>query len=159
MELRQYIAIASRWWWLVILMTMVAGVTSYAASQRQTPVYEATSTLIVGQSIQATELTTGDIYTSERLAQTYASIARRQPVLQGVVEALNLNDTWLELKKRVRVKPVSETQLLEITVEANSPEEARASADEIARQLILLSPTALQNREKDENRRLIRQRS
>jgi capsular exopolysaccharide synthesis family protein len=158
MELRQYMAIVIRWWWLTILLTLTAGVTSYAVSQRLVPVYEATTTLIVGQSIQATELNTGDILTSQQLAQTYADIAQRQPVLQGTIETLSLNDTWRELKKRVTVRSVQGTQLLEIAVEANSPEEAQVTADEIARQLILLSPTALQNQEKDENQRFVRQR-
>jgi capsular exopolysaccharide synthesis family protein len=158
MELFRYITIARRWWWLVVLLTLVAGVTSYAISQRLAPVYEATTTLVVGQSIQATELSTGDILTSQQLAQTYANIAQRQPVLQGTIETLSLNDTWRELKKRVKVRPVQGTQLLEIAAEASSPEEARVTADEIARQLILLSPTALQNQEKDENQRFVRQR-
>jgi len=158
MELRQYLAIARRWLWLAVLLTMVAGVTSYAVSQRQVPIYEATTTLIVGQSIQATELSTGDILTSQWLARTYADMARLQPVLQGTIEALSLNDTGQELQKQVKTRPVPDTQLLQITVEATSPEEARAIADEIARQLILLSPTALRNQEQNENQRFVRQR-
>jgi succinoglycan biosynthesis transport protein ExoP len=158
MELFRYIAVARRWWWLVVLLMLVAGVTSYAISQRLAPTYEATTTLIVGQSIQATELSTGDILTSQQLARTYADIAQRQPILQGTLETLGLKGTWRELKKRVRVKPVQDTQLLEIVAEASSPEVARVTADEIARQLILLSPTALQNQEKDENQRFVRQR-
>jgi succinoglycan biosynthesis transport protein ExoP len=159
MELRQYIAIAARWWWLIILLTAAAAAASYAVSERLMPVYESSTTLMVGQSIQATELTTGDILTSEQLAQTYAYIAQRQPVLQSTIEALSLNDTWQELKKRVTVNPVRDTQLLEIIVEAGSPEEARITADEIAHQLILLSPTSLQNQEQNENQQLVRQRA
>jgi capsular exopolysaccharide synthesis family protein len=158
MELRQYMAIVMRWWWLTILLTIAAGATSYAVSRRQPLVYEATTTLMVGQSIQATELTNNDILASERLARTYADIAQRQPVLQSTIETLSLNSTWRELKKRVTVKPVQDTQLLEITIEASSPEEAQVIADEVARQLILLSPSALQNQEQDENQRFVRQR-
>jgi succinoglycan biosynthesis transport protein ExoP len=158
MELRQYIAIVIGWWWLTILLTLVAGVTSYAISQRQAPVFEATMTLMVGQSFQATELTNNDILTSQQLARTYADIAQRQPVLQGTIETLALKGTWRELKKRVKVNPVPDTQLLEIAVEASSPEEARVTADEVARQLILLSPAALQNQEQEENQHFVRQR-
>jgi capsular exopolysaccharide synthesis family protein len=158
MELRQYMAIVIRWWWLTILLTLTAGVTSYAVSQRLVPVYEATTTLMVGQSFQATELTNNDILTSERLARTYADIAQRQPVLQGTLEALGLKGPWRQLKKRVKVNPVQDTQLLEIAVEASSPEEARVTADEVARQLILLSPSAVRNQEQDENQRFVRQR-
>jgi succinoglycan biosynthesis transport protein ExoP len=158
MELRQYIAIAKRWWWLTILLTMAAGVTSYAVSQRQVPVYQATTTLMVGQSIQAVEVNPGDFLTTERLAQTYADMARRQPVLKAVVETLNLKDGWKALQKRVYAGAVRGTQLLEIRVEASSLEEARVTADEVAHQLILMSPTGLQNQEQDENQRFVRQR-
>lgn len=158
MELRQYIAIGLKWWWLMALLTGVAAATSYMVSIRQTPVYEATTTLIVGQSIQATQLESTDIFISERLARTYANMARRQPVLQAVVETLSLVDTWKELRERVRISPVSDTQLLEIVVEAHSSDEAQITADEIAHQLILLSPTTLQNQERNETLRFTRQR-
>jgi non-specific protein-tyrosine kinase len=158
MELRQYISIGLKWWWLMVLLTVVAAATSFVVSQRQTPVYQASTTLIVGRTIQAVEVSAGDFLITERLAQTYADMARRQPILQAVVESLGLKGSWKALKGRVSVRPVKGTQLLAITVEAGSPEEARVTADEIAHQLILLSPTASQNQEQNENQHLIRQR-
>ncbi len=158
LDLRQYLNILRRWWWLLLLAAVVAAGVSYYASSQQARVYQATTAVIVGQSIQATELNTQDILTSERLAQTYANIAQRQPVLQAVVDRLGLGDDWEELKERVTVRPVRDTQLLEVTVEASSPEEARATADEVANQLILQSPTELEKLEKAENQQFVRQR-
>lgn len=157
-ELRQYIAMARRWWWLMILSAAAAAIASYLVSQRLTPVYQASATIIVGQSIQATNLDSRDMLTSERLALTYANIAQRPSVLQGVIDTLGLNEDWQDLQERVWVELVRDTQLLEITAEGSSPEEARAIADEVVRQLILLSPTALQDEEDSERRLLIRQR-
>ncbi|MFW9804456.1 MAG: polysaccharide biosynthesis tyrosine autokinase [Candidatus Thorarchaeota archaeon] len=156
-ELRRYIGSVLRWWWLLILVTGVAVATGYGASQLQPRVYKSSATIMVGQSIQATELDSRDIQTSERLALTYANIARRQPVLQAVVDRLNLSDTWRGLKNRVKIIPVDGTQLLEVKVEASSPEEAQVTANEIAHQLILMSPTALENQEQNENQLLVRQ--
>lgn len=158
LDLRHYLALGLKWWWLMVLAVAVGAGAGYLVSQRQARVYQATTKIIVGQSIQATELTTADILTSERLAQTYANIARLQPVLQAVVDRLSLSDDWQKLRERVQVSPVRDTQLLEISIEAASAEEARVTADEVAQQLILLSPTALQNQEKDENKRFVRQR-
>ena len=79
-------------------------------------------------------------------------------VLQAVVDRLSLRDTWQGLNSRMSIAPVRDTQLLRITVEASSPEEARVTTDELARQLILLSPTALQNRAEDENKQFVQQR-
>lgn len=157
-ELRRYVAIVLKWWWLLILVTAVGAAMGYWVSQRQPRVYEASTTIMVGQSIRATVLDSREIQTSELLALTYANIARRQPVLQSVVDRLSLDSTWQRLKSRVKVGPVEGTQLLEITVEASSPEEAQVTADEVAHQLILLSPTDLKNQEKDENQRFVRQR-
>src|SRR5574341_1125160 len=157
-ELRRYITVVIRWWWLLILITAVAAGVGYWVSQNQPQIYQASTTVMVGQSIQATQLDSRDILTSERLALTYANIGRRQPVLQGVIDKLELDDTWQQLKSRVRIVPVEGTQLLEIRVEASSREEARLTADEVARRLILMSPTALENQEKDVNQRLVRQR-
>jgi succinoglycan biosynthesis transport protein ExoP len=157
-DLRRLMGIITKWWWLLILVTLgTAGVGGWV-SQRQPPIYQADTTVMVGQSIQATQLDSRDIQTSERLALTYAYMARRQPILQGVVDTLSLHNTWRELKSRVRIAPVDGTQLLEITVEASSPEEAAVTAQEVAHQLILMSPTATQSQEQSENQRLIRQR-
>lgn len=157
-EIRKYIAAIFRGWWLIILITVVSGIIGFEISKRQPPVYEATTTIMVGQSIRSADLTKTDIQTSELLALTYADIARRQPVLQEVIKALNLSDSTRALRKQVTVEPVSGTQLLELSVEAGSLKEAQLIADELARQLILQSPTALENEAGTEKQQFIMQR-
>lgn len=128
-----------------MLLIIVGAGFGYGLSQRQERVYQATTSVIVGQSIQATQLDTRDILTSERLALTYADITRRQPVLEATIEALGLDYSWNSLQRRVSVKLIPNTQLLEISVEASSREEAALIAGGLAQQLILLSPASLQN--------------
>ena len=158
MQLRKYIAIGLKWWWFMLLGAVVGGAASYGVSRLQAPVYQAITKLIVGQSIQAAQLDSKDLLTSEQLALTYAEIARTRPVLQGVVETLGLSDTWQDLAERLTITPIVNTQLIQIAVEANSPEGARVTADEVVRQLIRLSPTSLQNQENEENQSFVRQR-
>ncbi|HET9590327.1 MAG TPA: polysaccharide biosynthesis tyrosine autokinase [Anaerolineales bacterium] len=141
MELHRVITIAMRRWWLLVVLTIVGAVMGYLVSRIQTPVYQATTTVLVGESIRSSSVDRVDIQISEALIQTYVEIARRQPVLEGVVSALNLNESWQSLERRVTVNPIESTQLIEITVEANSPELARTIADEVVNQLILLSPS------------------
>lgn len=145
----QVITTVLKWWWLLILAAIVAASIGYGVSQRLPPVYQATTTVLVGQPFLATDLDSRDIQTSELLAVTYADIAQREPVLQGTVEALGLDDNWQQLRKRVKVALVDGTQLLEVTVEAKSPNEAQMIANEIAHQMILLSPTAPQDQESE----------
>lgn len=154
-ELRQYLAAIVRWWWLIILITGTAAAAGYYATQRQPRVYEATATVIVGQAIQSLTPDTAQIETSQQLALTYAAIARREPVLRATVEALGIEKPWRQLRNQIQVSLVPFTHLLEITAQGSSPEEARVLADEVARQLILFSPTLRQNRENEEVARYI----
>ncbi|HKZ80690.1 MAG TPA: Wzz/FepE/Etk N-terminal domain-containing protein [Pyrinomonadaceae bacterium] len=157
-ELRRYITVVIRWWWLIIVAVAVTSAIGYEVSRRQPRVYQASTTLVVGQSIQIANLERRDIEASQLVAQTFADIVRRQPVLQGAVERLSLNETWQALRRRVQGNLVEGTQLLEISVEADSPGEAEIIADEIAHQLILQSPTSQQIPETDARLEFVRQR-
>ncbi len=157
-SLRRPVLAVLRRWWLMVLLMAVAGGVSYQYSRQQPQVFEATTSLVVGQSIYAANPSIQDLTTSEQLALTYADIAKRQPVLERTVRTLDLDYTWQQLKNRVRVNRVLGTQVLEIKVEAASPQEASRVANEIARQLILQSPTTQPNAEQDEAQRFIEAR-
>ncbi len=146
-ELHRLINIVLRRWWLLLGLTAIAAMIGYTVSLRQTPVYEAAVTVLVGEITKSTNLSREDIQMSELFAQTYADLAVRQPVLQGVVEMLHLNESWEELRNSVRVQAISGTQLIEIKAEANTPEMARLIADEIANHLILIGPTKVNDGE------------
>jgi capsular exopolysaccharide synthesis family protein len=139
-ELRQVMAILQRRWWILPIGAIVAALIGYSISLLQTPVYAATTTIYVGRSIQSSNLERIDLQLGAQLALTYADQVRRKPILQGAMDALQLEGTWQGLRNRVQVSPVENTQLLEIRVNAGSPEEAQMTADEIARQLILTGP-------------------
>lgn len=152
-ELRQVVQRVIRWWWLLILATVVTTVVGYEVSRRQPPVYEATVTVVVGRFLQAAEVDRGDLQASEMLAQTYADLAKSQPVLEGAIEALGLDTGWQILSKKVNADLVQGTQLIRISVRDTNSKRARILTDEIARQLILLSPT----RGQDENQQFVLQ--
>lgn len=140
LELRRVMDAVLKRWWFIVIMVVVTATMGYILTKRQTPVYQATTTVLVGQSIELSQLDRVDIQTSEALVQTYVEMAQREPVLDGVVQTLKLNETWQDLRKQVDVQPVSGTQLIEIVVESDSPDTARSIADEVANQLLLISP-------------------
>lgn len=144
-ELRRITAVIMRRKWLVIAVTLAGALLGLLVSRTQTPVYEATTTLLVGQFMQTTSVTSNDMQTSADAARTYVDIALRQPVLDRVVSALELDGTWQDLKNRLQIKAIEGTQLIEVTAEAPSPDMARAIADQVVAQLITISPTTLEN--------------
>lgn len=140
-ELRELVLVLLKRWWFLLLAALLGGALGYGISLRQTPIYEATTSLLVGLSMQTSTLDRTDLQTGQQLAITYSNIVRRQPVLQGAIDALQLDMSWQSLRSRVSVSVIDQTQLLEISVDAESPELAEQIAAEVARQLILLTPS------------------
>jgi capsular exopolysaccharide synthesis family protein len=144
-EPRQIITTLFRWWWVLTLGTLIAVAAGYAISQMQTPVYKATATIMVGNFTQSSQISRDDLVARDAFTNGYAEMARRQPVLAGVVEKLDLKVSWKQLKGDVSVKIVESTSLIEISAEANSPQAAKAIAGEVANQLILLGQNQDEN--------------
>jgi non-specific protein-tyrosine kinase len=110
---------------------------------------------MVGQIIHQANPTGQDFYTIERLAESYAQIAVRQPILQAVIDSLGLEMSWQGLSGRVHAAPIQRTQLLAITVRDTSPKRAVVIADEIAHQLIEQSPSSPDNQARQERSQFV----
>jgi succinoglycan biosynthesis transport protein ExoP len=141
MEAQQYLAVVKKWWWLLLACVVVCALSSYLIVSRLPRIYEATTTLRVGQALESPNPGYQDFYISQQLAQTYATMASRQPILRGAADALGLPSVPRE--KDVSAQIVPNTQFLEVSVRDRDPERARALANAIAQQLILQSPEGL----------------
>jgi len=139
MELKQYFGVIKKWWWLAVTCVLIASVSSYMGTQQMPRIYSATTTLMVGQALQQANPSSQEIYLSQQLAQTYATMVKRKPILEGAARALGLQ--YIPAAGNVSARVVPGSQLLEITVLDTDPERARILADEIAQQLIKQTPT------------------
>ncbi len=139
MELTQYWNIVRRWWWLMVACTLVAAGSSFIGTLGVPRTYQATTTLMIGQVLQQANPNTQDIWLSQQLAQTYADMVRRRPILEGVQAALGLQYT--PSGSNVSARSVPGTQLLEISYRDTDALRASVIANEIANQLIQRSPT------------------
>jgi capsular exopolysaccharide synthesis family protein len=155
-DLNRYLRTAVRWLWLFILSAIIAGGAAYRTSQFLPRTYLTYTTLMVGDNAANPNVTADEIATSERLAAAYADMADREPVLDATIQALRLPTVWWELQKRVLVTRDG-SQFIEIRVTDTDPARAKATADEIAHQLILQSPTAASEQELEQRRQFIKQ--
>jgi capsular exopolysaccharide synthesis family protein len=128
-DLRRYLALAWHWAWLLILATLLSAVAAYLVSKRMTPVYEATTTLLISQATNNQTTDYNSVLTSERLASTYAEMMTKRPVLEAVIQKLSLPVDVVELGKAVSVQPVNNTQLIDVKVEDTSPARAADTAN------------------------------
>jgi len=157
MEIRQYLAVIWKWLWLIVLSTAIAAIPTFMASRSVPPIYQTTTTIMVGQSIESPDPDSLDIFTAQSLAETYVQLVRRQPILEGAINALGLDMNWRALAGWVNVSLIEGTQLLEITVRGTDPQRVKAIADEIANQLILQSPTAPERAQREQRRAFVEQ--
>ncbi|HEY7031525.1 MAG TPA: polysaccharide biosynthesis tyrosine autokinase [Thermomicrobiales bacterium] len=132
LDLRTLFRIGRRWWWLLILAPLVAGLTAYWASARQAPLYSATATLLINQTQQSDQQQFQEIQANERLGATYQRLVATDPILNAVIARLGLPMTANELRANVSAGADSGTQLLRISVSDTDPARAAAIANAVA---------------------------
>jgi len=155
-ELRQYVAPLLRWWWLILASVIISGVSSYVGTRASPRIYQSRVTLMVGQILQNPNPSQSEFYLGQALAESYADLAKREPVLRATLESLGLKWNWATLQGMVTSRVVPGTQLLEISVLDNDPQRVGILTQEIAQQLILQSPAAT-DPEKEAERQFVLQ--
>ena len=115
MELSQILSALRRWWWIIAASILVAATTSYFVTRAMPHTYQSQTTLLVG-SVTNPNPSQGDFMLGQTLAQVYASLALREPVLRGALEALNLDWDWQALRGQVNTRTDLKSPLIEISV-------------------------------------------
>jgi len=133
-DLRHLLRAALRWAWLIVLITLLASVVAYAIGNRQTTTYEATVQVLINpeQSTSATEFST--LQASRGQAETYRLLIQGTPVLDRVVEKLDLPYSSSALSDKITTMVLRDTQIIEITVQDPAPEQAATIANTVAEQ-------------------------
>ena len=143
MELAEYIQLGRKWLWLLLIAAFIGGGASFIVNAGKPPVYAASTTVSIGRYIDSPNPNNTDIQTGISLAQTYAQLVRTSDVLQGTIDALNLNFTTDQLDKMLSTSILTGTSLLVLTVNSTDPVLTADLANTIAQQLIQRSPSNL----------------
>lgn len=110
-----------KWLWLIMLGTLLAGSTAYVVSRNMIPIYRASTTLLINQARNPAVTDYSSILTSERLAKTYVELLTKRPILEEVASRLGLAMDEGSFPAELDVKPVRDTQLIELSVEHSDP--------------------------------------
>ncbi|HUG14134.1 MAG TPA: polysaccharide biosynthesis tyrosine autokinase [Thermomicrobiales bacterium] len=141
-DLRRLLAFGRRWGWLVLAGTLLAGGTAFAVATASGAgaVYESTAVLLVGPALSDADANPGQLEASRRVSIVYAEVATSRPVLQRVIGELSLDTTIEAVHGQLTVTTPQEPPIIRISAQADSPELAAALANEVAQQLIAMSP-------------------
>lgn len=125
--------IRKRFIWLLIIPTlaiMICGViTLYVIS----PIYEASTTLLIGRAQDETQLGYQDVMLNRQLISTYSELARSRSVTESVINALRLDMSISELAGQISVSSVRDTEILAVRVENEDPLLATRIANQVAK--------------------------
>lgn len=125
------LALKKRIVWIVIAALLggtLAGAFSYFAI---TPQYESTAMMYV-VSKETTLTSLADLQIGSQLTKDYKVIVTSRPVLQDVVDNLNLSITYKQLKNKLEIGNPNDTRILSITATDPDPEMAKRIADAVA---------------------------
>jgi capsular exopolysaccharide synthesis family protein len=143
MELAEYINIVRRWLWLILLAAFVTGSAAFIIRSNQPRIYEASTKIIVGNITTTPDPDSGQIRAAFDLTRTYSEIVNTFDVLNATINALDLPVSEGELRRAITTSTIPNTSLLTITVRYGDPILVADIANEVARQLILQSPSNL----------------
>lgn len=157
MDFRVYLAIIRKWFWLVVLCTLLAGGTAYVSNRLATPAYQARTRLLINESAAAKSSDYNAILSGERQARTYAQMLTNRPLMISVIDELELNLTPEKLANNVNAELVRDTRLIDITVENSDPQRAADIANLIAEKFIVQIDTLENARYEDSKANLVAQ--
>ena len=122
--------------WMIIGLLALAVFVCGAVVLYLPATYEASATIMIEPSEDATTSEYTALMASERLALTYSQIIISQPVLERVIDELIVNLSPTQLRKMIIVQPIKDTHLLRITITNVSSMWAQRLANTIAQEFI-----------------------
>lgn len=101
------------------------------------PDYKSSTTLVLTKNTTDNEtITQSEVNLNQKLVATYTTLIKSDNVLRQVIHNLGLNIDEEDLRKSVSVSLVNGTQLIEVCVTNEIPENARIYASEITKVFI-----------------------
>lgn len=126
-----FLALKKKLW--IILGAFIAGIALMAVYTifLVTPIYSASSMMyVLSTTTSITSLS--DLQLGTQLTNDYVVLIKSRPVIEQVIENLDLNMSYDELNSAVSVTNQTDTRILTITVKSPVPETAQKIADELA---------------------------
>ncbi len=143
MEIFQYFRIIRRWAWLILLGAFVGGSANYVIQSRIPPRYTATTTLIIGNSIENPNPSPGEVSMAQLLTGTYQQLLETDTINEAIAQALDANLSASQVRGSIRVSLFESTAFMTIRATHADAVLAADMANEAAAQLIQYSPTNL----------------
>ena len=112
-----------------IIFTFIIG--NVYTMKIKTPLYRSDTTVILVSAPTEQELTQSELLLNKNLVKTYSNIVKSKKVLNKVISDLNLEYTYSELSKMIKVSNVDDTEIIKISVYSPDEENSAVIANSI----------------------------
>lgn len=124
-----FFELLGHWKTLLLSTVLVAAIVMVISKFILVPQYESTASLyVLSNSITSI----ADIQIGTSLTQDYLVVVNGRPVLEQVIENLDLKENYASLGSKITLNNPANSRILEITVRDKDPDHAKAIADEMA---------------------------
>ena len=119
--------------WIILLSALLLAGGAVGVGLLQTPLYEASIKILVGQESQNNQPSDlgGDVQGLQQLTQTMAEAVNSRPVAESVIEDLNLRTDYEDFTENLTVEVIPETQFVMVSYRDPDPQEARRVANAV----------------------------
>ena len=131
-DFKRLFAVLQRWLWLLFVGLTIGALSAYIYSRTQTPVYEATTNILVTRNSQQTVVDLTQSLNLTQLVETYVRMLSMDEFLDIVSQRVNYEVT----AENVNVSALQNTQIIELRVEDVDPRRAALIADTMVAVLV-----------------------
>jgi capsular exopolysaccharide synthesis family protein len=125
-SLGKYLKLLWHWAWLVLAAALISSCIAYGASKLITPVYKATTTLMVNGQSANEAISYATMEMNVQLAQTYAQMITQTSVLGEVAKKVGISSIDPD---SITAEALTSMPLIIISVESSSPDQAAKIAN------------------------------
>ena len=124
----------------ILLITVLFAAIGTAVAVTTPPVYQAHAKMIVNaRGNSGVNMDSDQLASSMKLVDTCTIIVRSRTVLQPIIDALGIADTCDSLAGKISISSINETPVMQLTVQHEDPEMAKA----IAAKVLELAPALI----------------
>ena len=132
--------------WLLVICMAIGGAAAFAwTACFIKPVYKTSAEIYVVSASNNSVVNLTDLQIGNTVKTDYMELMLSRPVLEKVIESLNVNKTVSEIRSMVSITNKADTRILQIAATSTDPQLATDVANELATQSILLLPEIMEN--------------
>ena len=132
--------------WLLVICMAIGGAAAFAwTACFIKPVYRTSAEIYVVSASNNSVVNLTDLQIGNTVKTDYMELMLSRPVLEKVIESLNVNKTVSEIRSMVSITNKTDTRILQIAATSTDPQLATDVANELATQSILLLPEIMEN--------------